>query len=113
MKLLFNWFISAIAILISAYLLVGVTVESFIVALVLAIVLGVINAFIKPVILLLTLPITIVTLGFFGLVINAGLILLASALVPGFEVAGFWWAFIFAILLTLVNEVFGRLGKED
>lgn len=111
MKFIFNWFVAAIAIIISAYLLPGVAVDGIWVALVLAVVLGAINAFIKPVLLLLTLPITIVTLGLFSFVMNALLILLAELVVPGFDVAGFWWALIFSLVLSVVTWVLGRFNR--
>ncbi len=103
MNILLNWLLSALAIVVAAYILPGVHVETFVTALVLAVVLGVINAFLKPILFFLTLPITILTLGLFGLVINALLILLTEAIVPGFRVDGFWWALLFSIVLSFVN----------
>ncbi len=111
MKFIFHWILAALAIGISAYLIPGVTV-TLVGAFVLAVVLGVINAFIKPVITLLTLPITIITLGLFSLVINALFILLAALIVPGFVVTSFWSAIIFAIVLALVNAFFHLLEKS-
>lgn len=111
MKLILNWVIGAVVILISAYLLPGVMVEGFISALVLAVVLGAINMFIKPILIVLTLPINILTLGLFSLVINALLIMLASAIVPGFSVAGFWWALAFSLVLSIVTAVLSRISK--
>jgi putative membrane protein len=105
MKLLFQWFVSAVAIGIAAYLVPGVTV-TLMGALVAAVVLGALNLFIRPILLLLTLPITIITLGVFSLVINAFLVMLASWFVPGFYVAGFWTAFLFALVLAVINWVF-------
>ncbi len=107
-----HWIISAIAIGITAYLLPGVSVTP-VGALVLAVVLGIINVFFKPVIKLLTFPITVVTLGLFSLVVNALLIMLAAWIVPGFVVLGFWWALLFAVILSLVNGVFGALSKDS
>lgn len=103
MAILINWLISALAVVVAAYLLPGVRLSGFVAALVTALVLGLINAFIKPVLLLLTLPINILTLGLFTLVINALLILLVDKLVPGFQVNGFWWALAFSLVLALVN----------
>lgn len=100
-----HWIVSAIAILIAAYLLPGVTV-TLIGALILAVVLGIINVFIKPIVVILTLPINIVTLGLFSLVINALLILLADYLVPDFSVSGFWTALFFSIIVSLINTLF-------
>ncbi len=105
MKLFIHWLVAAIAILIAAYLVPGTTV-TLVGALILAIVLGIINIFIKPVLFILTLPITILTLGLFSLVLNALLVMLASVFVPGFAVAGFWSAFFFALVLSVINWVF-------
>jgi putative membrane protein len=106
-----HWLVSAIAILIAAYLIPGVTVTIF-GALILAVVLGLINMFLKPILFVLTLPLTVVTLGLFSLVINALLIILASNIVPGFTVLGFWPAFWFAIVLSLVNFFFDVNRKQ-
>ena len=103
MSILINWLVSALAIIAAAYVLPGVEVPDFLTALVLAVVLGIINAIIKPILLILTLPITILTLGLFALVINAVLVLLADAIVPGFTVDGFWWALLFSFVLSLIN----------
>ena len=110
MGILINWIVSALAILAAAYLLPGVHVTSFIAALVAAVVLGIINAVIKPVLLILTLPITILTLGLFTFVINALVILLAANLVPGFSVDSFWWALIFSIVLSIINSFLHRFS---
>lgn len=106
-----HWIVSAIAIGIAAYLIPGVIVTP-VGALVLAVVLGIINIFIKPFITLLTLPINVVTLGLFSLVINALLVMLAGMVVPGFSVDGFWAAFFFAIVLALVNAVFNAMSRD-
>lgn len=112
MNIIFNWFLSAIAIVISAYLLPGVWVSGLVTALILAVVLGAINITIKPLLILITLPINIITLGLFTFVINALLIMLAGAIVPGFSVAGFWWAMLFAVTLSIVNWVINRFDKK-
>lgn len=108
---LFHWLITAVAIGIAAYLIPGIQV-TLIGALVLAIVLAIINIFFKPIIGLLTLPINIVTLGLFSLVVNALLIMLAGVIVPGFVVSGFWPAFFFSIVVSLVTALFGSLKKD-
>ena len=96
--------VSALAVFISAHVLDGVAVEPWWSALIVAVVLGLINAFIKPVIKFLALPVNIVTLGLFTLVINALMVELCSWVVgPHFEVASFWWALAFSIVLTIVN----------
>jgi putative membrane protein len=106
-KSLIHWLVSTIAILIAAYLIPGVTV-TLLGALVLAVVLAIINLFIKPVLRILTLPLTILTLGIFSLILNALLVMLAAAIVPGVAIAGFWAAFFFAILISLINAVFNQ-----
>ena|SRR5258708_39179224 len=110
MSILINWIVSALAILVTAYLLPGVHVSSFSAAFVAALVLGIINAFIKPLLLILTLPINILTLGLFTLVVNALVIILTANLVPGFKVDGFWWALFFSIVLSIINSFLHRLG---
>ena len=106
MQLIINWIVSAIAILIVAYILPGVSVASFWTALVVAVVLGLVNAVIRPIILALTLPVNVMTLGLFTFVINALLVMLAARVVDGFAVANFWWALLFSLLLSLVNMLF-------
>lgn len=105
MKLLFHWIVSALAIGIAAYLIPGadITVSG---ALIAAVVLGALNLFIRPILVVLTLPINVLTLGLFTLVINALLILVAVQVVPGFSIDGFWTAVIFGIVLAVVNWVF-------
>lgn len=102
-----HWLVSAIAILVAAYLIPGVEV-TLVGALVAAIVLALLNMFIKPLITLLTLPINIITLGLFSLVINALLVMLAGYVVPGFSVDGFVAALLFSILLSLINWLFTK-----
>jgi putative membrane protein len=113
MSIIVNWILSAIAIGITAYLLPGVHINGGVTTLlVLSVVLGLINAILKPILKLLTLPITILTLGLFSLVINALMILLASSIVPNFVVDGFWWALLFSIVLSLVNWFFAGLKDK-
>lgn len=95
--------LSTIAVFVTGRILPGVHVDSFGTALVVAIVLGVVNAFIRPLVLILTLPINILTLGLFTFVIIGGLVLLVSKIVPGFVVDGFWWALAFALVLAVIN----------
>ncbi|SHM36104.1 putative membrane protein [Chitinophaga jiangningensis] len=106
MGFLLRILVSAIAAMFTAYLLKpAVKVDSFVTALILALVLAILNALVKPLLVLLTFPVTIVTLGLFLFVINAVIILLAAKLVPGFKVDGFWWALLFSIVMTIVNSV--------
>ena len=105
MKLFLHWLVAALAIGIAAYIVPGVNV-TLVGALIAAVVLGALNLFVRPILIILTLPITILTLGLFSLVINALLVLLAAMIVPGFSVAGFWSALIFAVVLAIINWVF-------
>ena len=113
MKTLIHFIVSALAILVTAYILPGVHVDGIVAALVLAVVLGVINTILRPILVFLTLPLTIVTLGLFILVINGLLIMLASYIVPGFTVASFWWALLFGIVLAIVSWVLEKFEKEE
>ncbi len=105
MQILINLILSGLAVFISAYVLPGVKVDGFITALVVAILLALVNTLIRPFVLLLTLPINILTLGLFSLVINALMVVLVAAIVPGFRVNGLLWAFIFSVVLSLVSSV--------
>lgn len=105
MKIFFHWVVATLAILVAAYIVPGASV-TFVGALIAAVVLGALNLFIRPIIVLLTLPINILTLGLFSLVINALLVMLAASLVPGFSVVGFWMAFLFAVVLAIINWLF-------
>lgn len=105
MNILINWLVSSVVILVLAFILPGVSVEGLMPALGAALVLGIINALIKPILIILTLPINILTLGLFTLVINAFLVMLAAAVVPGFAIASFWWALLFGVALSLVSAI--------
>jgi len=112
MIILLEWFTSAISILIASYLIPGVKVAGVWSALILALVLGFLNILIKPLLVLLTLPINILTLGLFTLVINALIVMLASSIVKGFEVGGFINALLFSIVLTIIQSLFEMLIKK-
>lgn len=109
MTLILVWILNAVALLVVAYLLPGIAVASFGSALMAALVLGLLNMLVKPVLVLLTLPITIVTLGLFLLVLNALLFWFAGSVLKGFQVNGFWWAVIGAILYSLISGLLSRL----
>ena len=104
--------VTGLAVLVTAYLLPGVHVSNFFWALLVAGVLALFNVTIKPLMVIITIPVTIFTLGLFLLVINAAIILLASAIIPGFSVDGFWWALGFSLVLSLVNSVFNKLASN-
>jgi putative membrane protein len=102
--------ISSIAVLTSAYILPGVYVENFTTALVVAVVLAFLNAFLKPLLVIFTIPLTVFTLGFFLLVINAVIIIVTDKLIEGFEVRSFWWALLFSLILSFTTSVFEAIG---
>ena len=105
LHILTNWLLSALAILAVSQYLPGFRVDTFTTALLVALVLGILNALIKPVILIFTLPLNILTLGLFTFIINAVLLLLTSRLVPGFQITGFIPALIAALILWLINII--------
>lgn len=112
MSFLINLLLSSLAVFASASIIPGVTVNSFGTSIVVAIILGVVNAVIRPLLVLLTLPINIMTLGLFSLVINAAMVMLVDAMISGFSVEGFWSALIFSIVLSIVGAVlFALAGK--
>lgn len=113
MNFLLRILISAAVAFGLSYVLKGVHIDSPLTALILAIVLAVLNTLLKPILVLLTLPITILTLGLFLLVINAVIILLGSKFVDGFSVDGFWWALLFSILLSFVTSIITPRGEKD
>lgn len=119
MKLILRLIVSTIAVLVTDLLLSGVSIggmdstQGIITALLVAVVLGLLNTVIKPILIFLTLPITVVTLGLFLLVINAGMVMLASKLVDGFTVDNFWWALGFSIILSIVQGILNAFDRED
>ncbi|WP_162052593.1 phage holin family protein [Pontibacter pamirensis] len=105
MGLIIKLLIVVAAALFSSYLLPGVHITGFLSAVLLAIVLAVLNTIVKPILIFLTIPVTILTLGLFLLVINALIILLAGVIVPGFTVDGFWWALLFSLVMSITAAV--------
>lgn len=103
MGILISWIVSAMVVFSIAYIVPGVRVADFTTSLAVALVLGIINAFLKPILLILTLPINLLSLGLFTFVINALLILLVSKIVPGFVVDGFLTALVFGVILSIAN----------
>jgi len=112
MNLLLKWLAMVLAIMITAYLIPGVYLAGFWTAFWLALFLGLVNILLKPIVILITLPINILTLGLFTFVINALLILLASSVIKGFSVSGFWVALLFSILLSLVSYILNSIFKS-
>ena len=99
--------------MVTQYILPGIEVETFFIGIMVALVLGLFNAVLRPILVILTLPITVVTLGFFLLVINAFLIMMTSSLVDGFHVAGFWSAVFFSLILSFVTSVFNGINEKE
>ncbi|MBK9597463.1 MAG: phage holin family protein [Flavobacteriales bacterium] len=114
MKLIIRILLSTIAVLMADLLLSGVHAVDLKTSLLVAVVLGVLNAVVRPIIVLLTLPVTVVTLGLFVLVINAAMVMLAARIVPGFTVNGFWWALAFSVVMWAVQSALLKLdGGEE
>jgi putative membrane protein len=109
MNFLIKLLLSALAVMLVGYVLPGITVENFWVALIVAALLALLNVTLKPLLVVLTIPVTILTLGLFLLVINALIILLADALISGFMVSNFWWALAFSLILSIVTSIFESL----
>ena len=112
MQLLLIWFLNALALLTVAYVLPGIVVDGFTTALVAALVLGLINTLLRPLLILLTLPVTMVTFGLFILVINGLLFWFAGSVLKGFEVGGFWVGMLGALLYSIISSVLAMLFFE-
>ncbi|WP_189602792.1 phage holin family protein [Salinimicrobium marinum] len=113
MIFLFRILLTGILVVLLSKFLPGVTVAGYLTAVIVALVLALLNLIIKPILVLFTLPVTILTLGLFLFVINAIIILLADAFVGGFEVSGFWVALLFSILLSVFQSVVFSLIERD
>jgi putative membrane protein len=109
MILIIQWLIMTASVMIAAYVIPGVTVSSFLSALWVALFLGIINMLLRPFLILITLPINILTLGLFTFVINGFIILVASSVVKGFQVSGFWVAVLFSIVLSIIHFLMNLL----
>ncbi len=103
MTFLIKVIVTAFAVVIGAHIMPGVSVDSFLTAIVVAFVLGILNAILKPVLVLFTLPVTVLSLGLFLLVINAFIIMLTDYFVTGFDVSSFWMAILFSVILSVIS----------
>ena len=112
MSFLLKWVLSAVAVIIAAYLLPGVTVDSFWAALIVAAILAIFNAVLRPILVILTIPVTVLTLGLFLLVINAIIVLMTDAIIADFYVSGFWWAVIFSLIISVLGTVFDKVAEN-
>ena len=118
MNLFTRLLLSSIAVIVAAYLLPGIaltggSLDAFITAFIVAVIISLLNVTIKPLLIILTIPITVVTLGLFLLVINAMVIMIAGSIVPGFIVDSFWWALIFSLLLSVLNSLLTDLSGRE
>jgi len=113
MNLIIRLLLNALAVFALANLLTGVYVDGYLGAIIVAVVLSILNLLVKPILVILTLPVTIITLGLFLLVINALIILLADKLIDGFSVSGFWWAILFSILLSILQSLLQSFLKDN
>ena len=101
------WLLISLEVLVISYLIPQVQTDGFLAALAVALVLGILNATLKPILKILALPINLLSFGLFNLVINTGMIYLTAWLVPGFQVQGFMWALIFSVALSVTNSIVG------
>lgn len=113
MKLILRILLSALAVVILANVLPGVGVDNYTTAIIVAVVLSLLNFLVKPILVILTLPVTIVTFGLFLLIINAIIIMLAGHFVSGFQVNGILWAVIFSLLLSFLQSILFSILKDD
>jgi len=97
--------INTISIFAVSYILTGIEVDTFMTALIVAVVMAVLNVTLKPFLIVITIPFTVITFGLFLLVVNVLVLYAAEALIDGFNIAGFWWALAFSLLVSLVNSI--------
>jgi putative membrane protein len=112
MNLLFKLFISSVSVLLAAELLPGIHIDGFLTAVFVAIIIAILNVFLKPLLIILTIPISILTLGLFLLVINTLIVLITSQIINGFLVDSFWWALLFSILVSIISSLLGINQKK-
>ena len=112
-RFLIHWLVIALALWVTAYILPGVHIESTQALAIAAIVLGLVNALVRPILTLLTLPITILTLGLFYFLVNGFTFLLATKVVPGFGVSSYWWAVLGALVVSIVSAFAGNFIKDE
>lgn len=110
---LIRWFITTLAVFVAAFMINGIQYDSFAALLGASLLLGIINAFVRPILLLLSFPFILVTMGLFIFVINALLLRLVSAMIPSFHVEGFWSAFFGAILISLVSWILSAFFRAS
>ncbi len=112
-RFLIHWLVIALALWVTAFIVPGVTIESTTALAIAAVVLGLVNALVRPILTILTFPITILTLGLFYLLVNGFTFFLATKVVPGFSVSSYWWAVLGALVVSLVSAFVGSFVKKD
>ncbi len=113
MNYIFKVLLTAFAVLVIAYILPGVEVDNYGTAIWVAFIVGILFSILKPILVILTLPVTILTLGLFLFVINAAMILLANSWIDGFSVSGFWIALLFSIILSFFESILHKIIEKD
>lgn len=113
MNLILKLLLNAVAVFALANILTGISVDGYVTAIIVALVLSILNLLVKPLLVIFTLPVTILTLGLFLLVINGLIILLADKFIDGFSVASIWWAILFSILLSILQSLLQSFLKTD
>ncbi|MDR9399706.1 phage holin family protein [Salibacter sp.] len=114
MKFVFKIIISSLAVMVAGWVLPGVEIDDYFTGIAVALILAFLNAFLRPILVVLTLPVTVLSLGLFLFVINALLILLVDYFLSGFYVDNFWWALLFSLVLSIVTSVFEAInGKNE
>ena len=107
-----NLLINTLSIFAVGYILSGIEIDSVMTALVVAVVMAVLNVTLKPLLILLTIPLTVLTFGLFLLVVNVLVLYAADALIDGFHIAGFWWALVFSLMVSLVNGILFKPARS-
>lgn len=107
--MIWAWLLNSVAVFATAKVLPGVEIKNFWSAIIVAALLAIVNTFLNPILQLISLPVTIITLGLFALVINTLMVMLVDALVEGFKIKNFWWAFIFGIVMSLISGILFRV----
>ena len=113
MNFILKILISSLAVMVSAWLMPGVSVDDYFTGIAVALILSFLNAVLKPLMIVLTLPVTVITLGGFLLVINAIIILITNSFLDGFQVSGFWAALFFSLILSFVTSVFEKMQSNS
>ncbi|GAB4232537.1 MAG: phage holin family protein [Ekhidna sp.] len=113
MNFIVKLLLMSVGVVVTSYLLPGVVVDGFMTAIIIAVILSLLNVTVKPLLILFTIPLTVVTLGLFLLVINAVIVLMADSLISGFVVHNFWWALLFSLVLSLINSLLTDLSKDN